>query len=216
MTATINFASKASGKHRGAYVLGALTLLLVILMMMDTHTVKISELEDSGEFSQQRFGEENFPSIQEYIQANAISAEELAAEVLEDAGAAGQAYGVAAGIGHIVPVTMTGVAEAGQSGIYSLDIEGVPDDITIRVQTGPVINGTTLRDATGDIAFGNFTNQIEYQDAGAALNEEMKRQVLEGISELDLTGKTLEVVGAFMLLNPSHWLVTPVQLNVSE
>lgn len=216
MTATTNFGSKASGKRRETYLLGALTLVLVILMVMDTHTVKISELEDTGGFSQQRFGQENFPTIQEYIQANAISAEELAAEVLEDAGAAGQTYGVAAGIGHIVPVTMTGTAEEGQSGIYSLDIAGVPDDITIRVQTGPVINGTTLRDATGDIAFGNFTNQIEYQDAGAALNEEMKRQVLEGISGQDLTGKTLEIVGAFMLLNPKNWLVTPAQLSVSE
>lgn len=216
MTATTNFGSKASGKHRGAYALGALALVLVILMVMDTHTVRISELEDAGGFSQERFGQENFPSVQEYIQTNAISAEDLATEVQADARAAGEAYGVAAGIGHIVPVTMTGTVIEGQSGIYSLDIAGVPNDITVRIQTGPVINGTTLRDATGDIAFGDFTNQIEYQDAGTALNEEMKRQVLNGISGQDLTGKTLEVVGAFMLLNPNNWLVTPVQLSVSE
>ena len=42
------------------------------------------------------------------------------------------------------------------------------------MQTGPAINGTDLRDAPGEIKFGQFTNQIEYQNAGAALNNAMK------------------------------------------
>ncbi|MGT2466735.1 DUF2291 family protein [Mesorhizobium atlanticum] len=29
-------------------------------------------------------------------------------------------------------------------------------------RSGPAINGTDLRDATGDIVFGKFKNQIEY------------------------------------------------------
>ena len=38
--------------------------------------------------------------------------------------------------------------------------------------------------------------------------------VLDGIDTTNLTGKTVEVVGAFTLLNPKIWRVTPVSLTV--
>ena len=84
----------------------------------------------------------------------------------------------------------------------------------MRVQTGPAINGTDLRDATGTIEFGQFTNQIEYQNAGAALNDAMKEQVLADVETAELTGRTISVTGVFKLINPKSWLVTPVALEV--
>ena len=78
----------------------------------------------------------------------------------------------------------------------------------------PAINGTELRDATGKITFGQFKNQIEYQDAGSALNNEMKKQVLANVDTKALGGKTITVVGAFKLVNPKSWLVTPIRLVV--
>ncbi|RVA64506.1 DUF2291 family protein, partial [Mesorhizobium sp. M7A.F.Ca.CA.001.08.1.1] len=108
----------------------------------------------------------------------------------------------------------TGVVGEGKSGIYKVAVDGVPDTLMIRVQTGPAINGTELRDATGKITFGQFTNQIEYQDAGSALNNEMKKEVLAKVDTSTLTGKTISVVGAFKLVNPKSWLVTPVRLDV--
>ncbi len=42
----------------------------------------------------------------------------------------------------------------------------------------------------------------------------MKKQVLAGIDTATLTGKTVAVAGAFKLINPKNWLVTPVKLNV--
>lgn len=92
----------------------------------------------------------------------------------------------------------------------------MPDDVVVRFQAGSAVNGTTLRDTTGEIEFSDFTNQIEYQDAGAALNKEMKRQVLSEIDGQDLTGKTLEVVGSFNMINPENWLITPVSIAISE
>ncbi|MEO2037276.1 MAG: DUF2291 family protein, partial [Martelella sp.] len=80
--------------------------------------------------------------------------------------------------------------------------------------TGPAINGTDLRDATGTIAFGQFKNQIEYQDAGSALNNEMKKDVLAGIDTANLSGKTISVTGVFKLINPKNWLVTPVEMSI--
>ena len=72
------------------------------------------------------------------------------------------------------------------------------------MQTGPAINGTDLRDATGEIKFGEFKNQIEYQNAGSAINNAMKKQVLAGIDTSALPGKTISVVGAFTLVNPEE------------
>ena len=59
-----------------------------------------------------------------------------------------------------------------------------------------------------------FVNQIEYQNAGSALNKELKKQVLSRIDNSSLTGKVLKVVGVFQLVNPKSWLVTPVSLEV--
>ena len=93
---------------------------------------------------------------------------------------------------------------------------GLPDTIAVKVQTGPAINGTSLRDATGTIQFGQFVNQIEYQNAGSALNKEMKKQILANVDTANLKGKTIQVVGAFKLINPKKWLVTPVTLEVQQ
>lgn len=214
MSVTMN---PVPGKTKArSYIAGTFVVVLVALMALDTKVITISELESEVSFSPQNFAQENFSVIREHIEANAVEGATLAEGVLQDAGAAGEKYGVSAGIGHVVPVTFTGTAEEGRSGIYSIDADGVPSDVVIRVQTGPAINGTTLRDATGDIQFGDFTNQIEFQDVGAALNEEMKRQVLEGIAGQDLTGETLEVVGAFTMINPSNWLITPVRITIVE
>ncbi|RVA35667.1 DUF2291 family protein, partial [Mesorhizobium sp. M7D.F.Ca.US.004.03.1.1] len=117
-------------------------------------------------------------------------------------------------VGPVISVKFSGVVGEGKSGIYKVAVDGVPDTLMIRVQTGPAINGTELRDATGKITFGQFTNQIEYQDAGSALNNEMKKEVLAKLDTNALTGKTISVVGAFKLVNPKSWLVTPVSLEV--
>ena len=114
----------------------------------------------------------------------------------------------------IYSVTLEGVFGEGTSGIYEIDVDGVSDDLLIRVQVGPAINGTELRDATGMMQFGDFANQIQFQDAAAALNNEMKEEVLADLDTSDLEGKSVHVTGAFTLINPDAWLITPVSLEV--
>ena len=138
-----------------------------------------------------------------------------ATAIAKDRATAEKEYGVPAGVGPEISVKFTGVVGEGKSGIYKVAVDGVPDTLLIRVQTGPAINGTELRDATGKITFGQFTNQIEYQNAGSALNKEMKKAgSVESRHRARLTGKTISVVGAFKLVNPKSWLVTPVRLDV--
>lgn len=202
-----------AGKGRGRVAIIAVAVVVLAAMALDTTVVPIGAQQKEG-FSAERYGAEHFPIVRDSVEKRAVEASELAAAVAEDKAAAGERYGVAAGIGPVVPVTFSGVVGEGKAGIYAVDVEGVPEGLTIRVQTGPAINGTDLRDATGDIEFGQFTNQIEYQNAGAAINDEMKEQVLSGIDTDDLSGETVAVTGVFKLINPNNWLVTPVSLSV--
>lgn len=194
----------------------AIAAVLMGGMIVDTTVVKIGSDADAqaDEFSPEQYGSSKFPEIQASAEDRAVKAETLARAIDEDKAAAGEQYGIPAGIGPVIPVRFTGVVENGRAGIYRVVVEGVPSSTTTRVQTGPVINGTDLRDATGEIAFGQFTNQIEYQNAGAAINEAMKREVLAGLDTQELTGKTVSVIGVFKLINPNNWLVTPVRMSV--
>jgi predicted lipoprotein len=214
---SIKAASAKRGSPRfGRVVIGVAVLVLIAAMALDTKVVKIGSSEDmrSSAFSPAEYGKTEFPKVQADVEARAVDAATLAAAIAKDKAAAEKQYGVPAGVGPVFPVKFTGVAGEGRSGIYKVAVEGVPDTLLVRVQTGPAINGTELRDATGTIKFGQFKNQIEYQNAGSAINNEMKKEVLAKVDTSSLTGKTISVVGAFKLINPKSWLVTPVRLDV--
>jgi predicted lipoprotein len=197
-------------------IVSAATLILLIAMAIDTKVVKIGSAADvqPGAFSAAEFGKSEFPKVQSAIENRAVAAATLAAAIAKDQAAAAKEYGVEAGAGSEISVKFAGVAGKAESGVYVVEVDGVANAALIRVQTGPAINGTDLRDATGAITFGQFVNQIDYQNAGSALNKEMKKQVLSKIDVSNLAGKTISVVGAFKLINPKIWLVTPVKLDV--
>jgi predicted lipoprotein len=198
-------------------VIAAAILVLVVAMALDTKVVPIGSDAQPATFSPEAFGQSEFPKIQAGIEQRAVDAQTLAGAIAKDKDAAAKQYGIAssAGVGSEISVKFTGVVGEGKSGIYVVAVQGIPDTIAVKVQTGPAINGTSLRDATGTIQFGQFVNQIEYQNAGAALNKEMKKEVLAKIDTANLTGKTISVVGAFKLINPKNWLVTPVRLDIA-
>jgi predicted lipoprotein len=197
--------------------IGVAALILILAMALDTKVVAIGSPEavKPGVFSPDAFGAAEFPKIKTDIEGRAVEATVLGAAITADKAAAVKQYGVPAGTGgQVFSVKFTGVVGDAKSGVYDVTVSGMPETIGIRVQTGPAINGTDLRDATGTIKFGQFVNQIEYQNAGSALNRAMKKQILEPIDTANLKGKTISVVGAFKLINPKKWLVTPVKLEI--
>ena len=198
-----------------AIVSGAV-LILLAAMALDTKIVKIGSggSAETGAFSPATYGKTEFPQVQAAVEGRAVDAATLAAALSKDQASAEKQYGVAADAGPEISVKFTGKAGAQDSGVYEVTVAGVPATQHITVQTGPAISGTDLRDATDKIKFGQFTNQIEYQNAGSALNKEMKKEVLSKVDTDNLTGKTVSVVGVFQLTDPGTWLVTPVKLDV--
>lgn len=198
--------------NRSLLITTAVVGAVLAAMALDTTAVRIGSDADvrAAVFSPEAFGAETFPKVQVNVTGRAVAAVELATAIAADPKAAEAKYSV----GGVYSVKLEGVVGEGKSGIYYVDVAGIPAPLRLRVQTGPAINGTELRDATGEISFSQFTNQIEYQDAGSALNKEMKKLVLDGIDNTALTGKTVAVVGAFKLVNPKSWMITPVSLEV--
>ena len=213
-------AQYATAKPTGSkvkIVAGIAALVIVIgAIAADTKVVKIGSEHDVREqgFQPETYGAAEFPKVQADVEKRAVDAVTLANAVLADKKAAGEKYGVATTTGPVLPVSMTGTFGERKANLNEFKVDGMPEGITVRVQTGPAINGTDLRDATGKIEFGQFTNQIEYQDAGSAINNEMKKTVLAGLDVDNLSGKTATVVGVFKLINPKNWLVTPVKVEV--
>ena len=191
-------------------VLGAIAI--------DTTVVTIGGEGDLRQqaFNPDNFGTQEFPRIRDYVTEKAPDAVQLAEDLTTDRDAAIAAYGTMAGAFPVMPVTFTGVAGEGRSGIFEVMVDGLPDGTGIRVQTGPAINGTELRDIPGDITFGDFRNQIEFQNVGAGINRAMAAEVLSDLDRDGLTGKTVTVTGAFTMINPANWLVTPVAFEVQE
>ena len=199
-----------------ALVLAGAALALLVAMALDTEVVRIGSDADirAEGFSPEAFGAEQFPRIQSNVEGRAVDAVTLAEAIAADRDAAAAEYGVPGGIGPIYPVAFTGTVGEGKSGVFDVAVPGMPADTRVRVQTGPAVNGTELRDFPGDIVFGDFTNQIEFQNAGAAINDTLKAQVLNDLDRDAMTGREMSVVGVFRLVNPKMWLVTPVKLSV--
>ncbi|MFW2543717.1 DUF2291 family protein [Primorskyibacter sp. 2E107] len=208
-------AKGATGSRRGLYIAIAAVVVLGAIAL-DTTVVTVGSEADLRQqaFEPDRFGAAEFPRIREAVQARAAEAATLAADLKADKAAAIAAHGTMAGAFPVMAVTLTGVAGEGKSGIVPVEVADLPEGTKIRVQTGPAINGTELRDVVGDIAFGAFKNQIEYQDAGAGINRAMAAETLDGLDRDTLQGKTITVTGAFTMINPKNWLVTPVTLEV--
>lgn len=212
--ATLPKSSRPARSYRWIGI--AAVVVLVGAMAFDTKIVQIGSEADVQvqKFSPEAFGAEQFPLIKQSVETRAADAVELAQAIAADRNAAGEKYGVKTSTGPVFPVRFTGVIGERKANYNVIAVEGLPAELTLRVQTGPALNGTDLRDATGQIEFGQFKNQIEYQDAGSALNRAMKKAVLDGIDTANLTGKTLEITGAFRLVNPKNWMITPVQVVV--
>lgn len=202
--------------RRGVLIASVVGLAVLGALALDTAIVPIGSEGDVRQqaFAPDVYGEKEFPRVQAAVIEKAVDALTLGPAVMADKAAAAKQYGTPSTTGAIMMVKLTGVAGEAKSGVYALAVDGMPADIKVRVQTGPAINGTDLRDAPGDIEFGQFKNQIEFQDAGSGLNRAMKKAVLDGIDTANLTGKTLEITGAFRLVNPKNWMITPVQVTV--
>lgn len=74
--------------------------------------------------------------------------------------------------------------------------DGRPD---VSIQIGPVLRGTTVRDALPFIQFGDFANQLAFADVANALNARVLSSVLGTVDAASLEGRHISFWGATRL-----------------
>ena len=204
-------------------IVAAITIVVLVLMAVSTKYVGAGATIPGApqQFDAATYGAKQFPIQQKAIAAKAVDASTLANELNgSDAATVGKKYGtpVNSGASYIVPVKFTGVVgKVPAAGYTPITVSGLPTGTQINVQLGPAINGTDLRDFGGKTQLGDFENQIQYQDAATAINDQLKKDVLgKAGSASSLQGKTVSVTGVFQVLNPKIWNVTPSALQVQS
>lgn len=85
----------------------------------------------------------------------------------------------------------------------------------VRVQIGPVIKGTAIRDSLDFVNFNEFKNQIQWAEFGKAFNIHVNGLTLEKLPREGLEGKVVEALGAYPLpSNGQPALLTPATITI--
>jgi len=156
------------------------------------------------------------------VDQQAVDATTLLPALTSDQEAASKQYGSQAGTGSPYAFlvrgtgTVTKVDEDSPTHPVTVQVDGLEGDgSTVQVVTGPVIAGTALRDAVKFIKFSDFTNQLDYADAGTQLNDKVKTEVLANVDPKSLVGSKVDFAGAFSLVAPGVVLVVPTELTAA-
>jgi len=115
-------------------------------------------------------------------------------------------------------VKLTGKVVAADTGsrAATIDVDADGDGTAdAKVQIGPAVRGTALRDTLEFVNFNEFKNQIEWAQFGKAFNEKINTSLLASLPRDGLSGKTVTVTGAFPLPASGQLpLVTPAEITL--
>jgi len=151
------------------------------------------------------------------VHDKAVDITTVAAAIAKDPAAAGKQYGHQSGTGSPFAYmvkgegTVTDIDTSVPTGPMTVEV----GKIKVTIATGPVIAGTAIRDAVGFIAFGDFTNQIDYADVANQINLKAKSDVLAKVDVTGAKGKKAAFYGAFSSLGPGTMFVVPTELSLS-
>ncbi len=196
----------------------AVTVLVIAAIALDTtyRDADAPRPTASGQpaFDRDTYGRENFPRIAELIEQQAVPLPQLLGDLRQDQEGTSEQHGHREGNApYTFPVTGEGVAGKADGNVLPITVEGVPKNTDVSILIGPALPGTAVRDATGEVSFGQFVNQVEFADAATALNNEVKTRVLADVDPASLTGKRVRFTGAFSYLAPGVITIMPVRLE---
>lgn len=114
---------------------------------------------------------------------------------------------------------VTSVDTRSRSGLAMVDVAPFDQRPDLSIQIGPVLRGTSLRDATGIVRFTDFVNQLQFADVGNELNERVLQTVLASLDNAKLEGKRVTFAGTLSAeakAEPPLRALLPVKLTVEE
>jgi len=208
-----------------------LTLLLLSLLVLNAFTIvknpdpsaaKSANLTDAERM--QIFVEENWEDKFTPFFADEVHPfSEVSAALDKDLEQAGSLFGlrpegeanpwnfVVSGNGKIV---LANTESRAATADVDVDGDGAAD---FTLQLGPVIKGTTLRDAATFLKFSDFRDQIEYAKLARALNTKVHDRLSDSLPLDALEGKDISFLGALTVRSAGgDLLVTPIKVQVVQ
>jgi predicted lipoprotein len=194
-----------------AVVIGA-ALTTKFVTLEDAEAAEAGTRFDPAAYADERFDSEIVPQIED----EAVDLVTLLTDLEGGADEADFGHAPGAGSSYSFPVEFTGIAGAPNGALLPVTVDGVPAGVTVQVQIGPAINGTSLRDVTGTVSFNEFTNQLEFQEVATEFNNRVRDGALAGVDPATIEGQTVHVVGAYTRVNPALVSVVPVLFEVEQ
>ncbi|MEG3151060.1 DUF2291 domain-containing protein [Sphingomonas sp. ZT3P38] len=137
-------------------------------------------------------------------------------------GRAGTRLGRQVGDGSAWTFVVKGVGQvrsidtATRQGGIDLTLDGASGDRTVRLQVGPVVSGSAIRDALPFVAFDDFSDQLAFADLGTALTNRALAAIRPQLSRLR-PGQHIRFVGVVNLRDAGDPLVvTPVEIGAGD
>jgi len=200
-----------------------LLIPVLLLCACKVATIRPIESQDTGsgpqEFDAVKYVESLWAEEMPGVLEQAVDLAELLPVVAGGADIAGARWGRREGNGpyHVIVKGSGRVLEvdlSSRTGIAVLQIETPEGPARARLQVGPVLQGTSIRDALPGVSFDQFVNQIQFADVANELNATAEREVLGALQREDLAGTSLRVVGMATLDGADGLVtVTPVRLE---
>ncbi len=153
------------------------------------------------------------------VRKDAVPLPQLLSALAKDKAAALTTYGNKVGDAYNILVSFSGtvgkIDTSTPMGMLTVDTKDNGKSVPVQVAVGPVILGTTLRDALKFISFGEFLNQIQYGDVSDALNNMVTSKIVTPKEAANLRGQAVTIFGAYTYndSDPQDITVTPVILE---
>ena len=215
----MNTTTGSQRKH-AIKVVATLVAIVALIGVMVANTKFLSteqaQAVSPAEFDPAAYAQENLPIIVEAVTDNAEELSTIVEAVTVDPIAAGQKYGNVAGTDkYAIPVTLTGVVSAVDANFLTVTVEGIPPEASVRVPLGQAVNGTALRDVTGEAKFADFPDQTAYQAVANELKAALTTDVIGSVDPAALLNTSIAVSGIYVTdSGPENaYVITPVSLE---
>lgn len=103
-----------------------------------------------------------------------------------------------------------------RAGTMDVDLPPFDGRTDVKIQIGPVIKGTSIRDSLEFIKFDDFKNQVEFAQLSNSINQKVNDDVVNKLDFDTVQNKTIQFMGAFTADSSGEILITPVQLQIAQ
>jgi predicted lipoprotein len=211
----------------------ALLLLPILQVGCKAYTVvKLNQDKSQGEgvkvyFENTKFNAEAYVAkiwddkVIPFARENAKEASLVLAEYGKDQDAAGEKYGIRSsseGIPWNFVIKGKGkvlaVDTESRAGTMAVDLDPYDGTLDLKIQVGPVVKGTSIRDSLSFISFDEFENQIEFAKLANTMNKKACEAALGTTDVSSMVGKEIAFIGFFTADGTEDVLATPIEITI--